>query len=451
MNEATTNRIIEPRTLRGFNDVLPDDAVVRAALLRRIEDTFSSHGFSPIVTPALEYLEVLKSKGGEESDKNMFEFVDKGGREVAMRFDLTVPLARYVAEHEGVLRFPFRATQIGYVWRGDRPQRGRYRELIQCDADVIGATGPVVDAEILQVIHAALDRLDIGEFEMRVSDRRLLDALFVGLGVDGGSAPLLRAIDKLEKIGVAGVEQELRALGLDAAATSAIFDFVGARDGATLDLAGVERLVAPHGQGAEALAGLADVFALLEAGGVPARRIVFDPSVARGLDYYTGLVYETRLDAAPDVGSISSGGRYDNLAGSFTKTHLPGVGGSIGISRILGALAGGQLSTSLVEVAPLVVVLSPDDPALRPVAARTAAELRASLPARVELYPGEHSHKRQMKYANARGARFAITVDADDVLALKDMTAGSPTETHAPADLGPAIARALERGTSVSD
>lgn len=420
-------QLITPRTLRGFNDMLPEEAAVRTVLLRRIEDTFVAHGFQPIATPALEYLEILEGKGGEQTDKEMFEFEDKGGRWVAMRYDLTVPLARFVAEHEGKLRFPFRAAQLGYVWRGDRPQRGRYRELIQCDADVIGATGPVVDAEILVLIRATLAQLGIGDFRIRVNDRRLLDALFEGAGIQGESTPVLRAIDKLEKIGTHGVEQELAGLGLTPEMISAVLDFVALGSGAGVTLDDVAPFVAPYGSGGDALEALAEMFDLVEAvPAAPGSSVALDPSIARGLDYYTGIVYETMLVDEPELGSISSGGRYDDLAGLFTKTHLPGVGGSIGLSRIMGVLAERDLS-GLDTRRPLVMVVTPPDSQLRMVAMRLAADVRAGSDLRVEVYPGQHSHKRQMKYANAKGARFVLTIDDPDSIVVKDMESGEST------------------------
>jgi len=438
--------IITPQRLRGFRDLLPADATIQRVMLRRIEDSFTAHGFLPLVTPALEYLAILKGKGGEESDTGLFEFADRGGRQVAMRYDLTVPLARYVAQHQNELTFPFRSSQIGYVWRGDRPQKGRFRELIQCDADIIGATGPVVDAEVIALMHTTLQRLGLGEFTIRVNDRRLLDALLTGLGVEAGTVAVLRSIDKLEKIGAEGVERELLDTGLEATAIKQILDFAAAGGSkSTAQLDDVAALVEPHADGAQALDGLRQVFELLEAAGVPRTRFVFDPSIARGLDYYTGVVFETTLAQAPDIGSVSSGGRYDDLAGLFTRTRLPGVGGTIGISRILGGLEKGEIVGELDEIRPLVVVTVPEDRALRPNAVALAAALRRGpLDAQIELYPGEQPHRAQMKYGGARGARVVLTLGPADHVLVKDMVSGA-TEHSSPEQTAAAVAEVLER------
>ena len=405
---------------------MPDEALLRGVLLRRIEDTFGSFGFQPISTPALEYVEILKGKGGEEPDAGLFEFRDQGGRQVALRYDLTVPLARYVAEHEGVLSFPFKAASIGLVWRGDRPQRGRYRELIQCDADVIGAVGPVVDAEILQLVHTTLDRLGVGEILIRVNDRRLLDAFFSRLGVLDRRLETLRSIDKLEKIGSGGVEAELQAGGLEDKQVAAILEFLSVGELPTTQarFEAVQEIVRGHGSGDEALEGLREVFDLLDAAEVPPSRLSFDPSIARGLAYYTGMVYETALRDAPEIGSVSSGGRYDDLAGLYTTTRLPGVGGSIGISRLVGALGVGGIGGALREIPPFVLVAHPRSERLTALAVRTATAVRRELGARVELYPMPRPHKKQMRYAALRHAAVVLTVDEDHTVRIKDMASG---------------------------
>jgi histidyl-tRNA synthetase len=445
VTEERGRGIITPRTLRGFNDLLPEEAILRSILLRRIEDTFFSFGFQPIATPALEYVEILKGKGGEESDAGLFEFQDQGGRQVALRYDLTVPLARYVAEHEGSLTFPFKAASIGLVWRGDRPQRGRYRELIQCDADVIGAVGPVVDAEILQLMHTTLGRLCAGEVLIRVNDRRLLDAFFERLGLLDRRLETLRAIDKLEKIGSAGVEAELRQSGAEDKQVAAILELLSIAElpGTAARFEAVGELVQGYGRGDEALEGLREVFDLLDAGGVPASDVTFDPSIARGLDYYTGMVYETTLRAAPEIGSVSSGGRYDDLAGLYTTTRLPGVGGSIGISRLVGALGAGRIGGALTELPPFVLVTYPRSESLRALAVRIATAVRRELGARVELYPIPRPHKKQMRYADSRHAAVVLTVDEDHTVRVKDMTSGEAVST-APDDIVAAVRTYLQ-------
>ena len=334
--------LIEPRTLRGFADLPPTPALHRRRLLRVAEDTFASFGYDPIQTPALEHADVLKGKGGSESDKQMFEFDDQGGRPVALRFDLTVPLARFAAQHTE-LRPPLRLYQVGYVWRGERPQRGRYREFFQCDADVIGETGPGGDAEIVAMFTRALSRMDIGPFLMRVNDRRVLNGLLADLGLLDRAVPVLRGLDKIEKVGPDAVRDELAGAGVAGVAADRVLALAGARGGTDEQtFAAVTDLLAPDGEGRAALDQLRLVLDLARAAGAPPDALRVDPGIARGLDYYTGLVFETTLLSAPEVGSICSGGRYDDLAGLFTRQRLPGVGGSIGLSRLLAALEGGD-------------------------------------------------------------------------------------------------------------
>jgi histidyl-tRNA synthetase len=333
-------QIIQPRTLKGFADVLPGAGQYRRRLLRVIEDTFCSFGFDPIQTPNVEYAEILKGKGGGDNDKQMFEFQDAGGRDVALRFDLTVPLARFVAQYESKLTMPLRAYNIGYVFRGDRPQKGRYREFLQCDADIIGDTDLAADAEILTIAQTALSRLNFGGFVVRVNHRRLVNGLLSGLDLGDRGTPVLRALDKIDKIGPAGVTAELGEAGVDAAVVQRILAVLAAR-GETNEatFAAVGDLV----DSAEAEAGLDEMRQILDlvgAAGGDRELVRFDPSIVRGLDYYTGMVYEIAFTEAPEVGSIGGGGRYDNLTGLYTRSRFPGVGGTIGVTRLMSALEG---------------------------------------------------------------------------------------------------------------
>ena len=435
---------IEPRTLRGFRDTMPDVAVHRTAILQAVETSFASFGYRPIQTPALEYAEILRGKGGDESDKQMFQFTDQGGREVALRFDLTVPLARFVAQHEQRLTFPFRAYQVGYVWRGERPQKGRYREFFQCDADIIGATGPVADAEMITVIAATIGALDVGEFTLRVNDRRILNGLLADLAVAVPPAAVLRALDKLEKVGTDAVAAELAGAGVAAGPARRILEFAGSRQAtgeATLDA-----LADWFPAGSAALPALAELRRVLDmvgAAGIPPGRVAVDPSIARGLDYYTGIVYETTLADAPEVGSISSGGRYDDLAGLYTSSRLPGTGGSIGLSRILAAIEAGSELRARHRPRPLVVIAHPDRGDLAPLIA-LAARLRDG-GADVEQYPAPRKHQKQMRFADARGARLVLTLDGGRVV-IKDLESGATTTATLDTAVG-AVAEVLSAGT----
>lgn len=415
--------LIEPRTLRGFADLPPTPALHRRRLLRVAEDVFSAFGYDPIQTPALEYADVLRGKGGSESDKQMFEFDDQGGRRVALRFDLTVPLARFAAQHTE-LRPPLRLYQVGYVWRGERPQRGRYREFFQCDADIIGETGPSGDAEILTMFATALSRMDVGPVLIRVNDRRVLNGLLADLGLLDRAVPVLRALDKIEKVGPDAVRAELAESGVDGDAAERVLGFAAAR-GETDEqtFAAVAELLGPAGEGRAALAELRRTSELAVAAGAPPEVLRVDPGIARGLDYYTGLVFETTLLAAPEIGSVCSGGRYDDLAGLFTKQRLPGVGGSIGLSRLLAALEGSGGLPEQARERPLAVLTLGRDDDLR-VLLGIADRLRATGRLDAEVYPTPVKHAAQMKYADGRGARFVLTLDRDGSVSVKDLRTG---------------------------
>lgn len=415
--------LIEPRTLRGFADLPPTLALHRRRLLRIAEDVFASFGYDPIQTPALEHADVLKGKGGSESDKQMFEFDDQGGRRVALRFDLTVPLARFAAQHTE-LRPPLRLYQVGYVWRGERPQRGRYREFFQCDADIIGETGPSGDAEILTMFATALSRMDVGPYLLRVNDRRVLNGLLADLGLLDRAVPVLRALDKIEKAGPDAVRAELAESGVDGGAADRVLGFAAARgDTDEETFAAVGELLGPAGEGRAALDQLRRTVQLAAAAGAPPDALRVDPGIARGLDYYTGLVFETTLLAAPEIGSVCSGGRYDDLAGLFTRQRLPGVGASIGLTRLLAALEGSGRLPEQARERPLAVVTLGGDDDLR-VLLGIAARLRATGALDAEVYPTPVKHATQMKYADGRGARFVLTLDRDGSVSVKDLRTG---------------------------
>jgi len=410
LDDARDTEIITPRRLKGFRDALPDEALGREVLLRQIRSTFESYGFRPISTPALEHAEILRGKGSEETDRLLFEFRDHGDRAVGMRFDLTVPLARFVAEHQGELAFPLRCYQIGTVWRGERPQRGRYREFMQCDADIVGAVGPAADAEIIAMMHSALVDLAVGAFRIRVNDRRILSGLLELAGVADRATAVLRAVDKLEKVGDEGVRAELETLSVDADTVARITNLFGAAG--TDDFATIDNLASEVGASETASAGIASlrtVRALLADAGVPHERVLVDPSIARGLDYYTATVFETTYLPAPDIGSVMSGGRYDHLARLFTKNEFPGVGGSIGIDRLLGAF---EVEGRTLETGSDLVVVGSVSGAVTADVVRAAAELRAHGLA-VESFVGDKPAKGQRRYAERRGAHLVATIDPE--------------------------------------
>ncbi len=425
---SVSEQIIQPRTLRGFTDILPAAGQHRRRMIMAIEDVFTSFGFDPIQTPAVEYAEILKGKGGAESDKQMFEFEDQGGRAVALRFDLTVPLARFVAQHHARLTLPLRAFNIGYVWRGERPQRGRYREFLQCDADIIGDTGVTADAEILSIIQTALLRMEIGPLVLRLNNRRILNGLLENLRLGDRIVAVLRALDKIDKIGPGGVVAELGGVGVSSAAVDRILAVVGCRQQTNEQtLARMAELVGASAEGEAGLAEVRQVLDLVAAATGRSDLVRFDPSIVRGLDYYTGVVFEVMHEWAPEVGSIGGGGRYDNLSGLYTARKLPGVGGTIGVSRILSALEGlDRLPKSGRQRTLVVVTRGPecDSVAL----AGIAAAVRATGTFDVDLFPARDAkHGAQMKYADSRGARYVLTLDPEGTVSVKDLVSGMRT------------------------
>jgi histidyl-tRNA synthetase len=430
---------IEPRTLKGFPDTMPAAALARDRVVRAATGAFERFGYVPIDTPALEYAEILRGKGGTESDKQMFEFDDAGGRRVALRFDLTVPLARFVAEHQGELVFPFRRYHVGTAWRGERPQKGRVREFVQCDADLVGATGPAADAEAIQVFLAAFDAAGLPDAVVRVNDRRALNAVLGRFGLAERATAVLRAIDKWDKVGPEAVGREVVAGGASEEQASRVLGLGGVA-GASNDET-IARLEAEAGPGAatEGFEGLRETLSLLRAAGVEDRRLRVDPLLARGLDYYTGIVVEAYLPDLPSLGSVGSGGRYDDLAGLYTSTRLPGVGISLGVYRIVAALEErGLLPPPATATA---MVAHPESGGAHRALA-LAARLRAEgLP--VEVFPEPRKHGAQMRYADKRGVRFVLTVDPDGSVQGKDLKTGEAFHAAA-ADAGRALRARLD-------
>ena len=433
---------IEPRTLKGFRDTMPAEAAARARMLRTIAATFESFGYGPIDTPALEHAEILRGKGGTESDKQMFEFDDAGGRRVALRFDLTVPLARFVAEHQNELAFPFRRWHAGMVWRGERPQKGRFREFQQCDADLVGAVGPAADAEILAMFSAVYAALGVEGYEIRVSDRRVLNGLLESLGAAERAVPVLRALDKWDKTSPDAVKAEILASGASDAVAEGVLAFARSA-GASNDetLARMDALVGTNARGKEGVAGLREALRLAAAGGAPASRFRVDPTIARGLDYYTGIVFEAGLPAVEGFGSIGSGGRYDDLAGLYTNTKLPGVGCSVGLTRLLvlleeqGKLAGTRTTAALVT--------HPESGDPAPAFALAAAVRRDGFA--VETYPEARKHAAQMKFADRKGLRFVLTLDPSGSVHAKDLASGDVFDAS-PASIAAELRRRAAAG-----
>ncbi|MDR2952204.1 MAG: histidine--tRNA ligase [Treponema sp.] len=328
---------IEPRILKGFRDFLPRTEMIRRDLTSAIESVFKSFGFSPIDTPALEYADILLGKGGGETEKQIYRFTDNGGRDVALRFDLTVPFARFTAQHREELAFPFKRYHIAKVWRGENTQRGRYREFTQCDFDIIGSESAAADFEILLLIRAVFQKLGIG-VTVHVNHRGLFNRFLSQIGQRENSAELLRTVDKLAKVGTDSTRESLAALTGEANAEK-ILGFIGAKGGLEETLGKLVELSGGPSPESERLQTIMR-FMLDSAEGGGGEPFVIDPSITRGLDYYTGVVFETFLEELPGIGSVCSGGRYDNLAGLYSKSKEPvsGVGSSIGLDRLLAAM-----------------------------------------------------------------------------------------------------------------
>ena len=408
----TDQKRIQPRTLKGFPDYLPEAMLMREWLIDQARAVYRSFGFSPIDTPSLEYAEILTGKGSDESDKQLYRFTDHGGRDVAMRFDLTVPFARFAAQHIGTLGKPFKRYHIGPVWRGENTQRGRYREFLQCDFDTIGTEDIAADVETALVIHELLSAIGVGEFTIHANNRQVLTGVLERLELVESQVPILRALDKLAKIGPDKVALEMQstanATEAQAREVLKLAEISGENEAILEQLA---PLVESSEVGRSGLARLEELWSALRAAEVPASRFVLDVSIARGLDYYTGTVFETLLADLPGIGSVCSGGRYDNLAGLYTKERLPGIGASLGLDRLLAAMEELGKVERRSTPAPIFVPRFSKG-RLGEYLAFTSALRRAGLG--VELYPEEKKLGAQLKYADRKGFRVAIIVGDDE-------------------------------------
>jgi len=432
--------LTQARTMPGVMELLPLDQIALQRMLDTIRANFERFGFLPIETPVMEFSDVLLTKQGGETERQVY-FVqstgalnasEKGGGgkpELALRFDLTVPLARYVAEHENELTFPFRRYQIQRVYRGERAQRGRFREFYQCDIDVIGKDQLSIryDAELPAVIYSVFRDLKIGPFTIWLNNRKVMRGFFESLGiVDAEKQALaLREVDKLDKRGADYVRETLmgEGFGLSAEAAGKILDFVQIRSNGHADaLAKLAGLQVSNVTFTEGVAQLREVLELIKAFGVPETHYAINLSIARGLDYYTGTVYETTLNEHPQIGSICSGGRYENLASNYTKSHLPGVGISIGATRLFYQLREAKLFGAAAST--VKVLITQMDEAQLPAYLELAAQLRnAGIATEVVLEGGKLG--KQFKYADRAGIRFVVVLGSDEiakgVVTVKDL------------------------------
>lgn len=410
--------ITTPRRPSGFNEYLPAEQIEFNRLLDIIRQTYEKYGYSPIDTPDIELSEVLLAKGGGETEQQIYQFT-RGKNDLSLRFDLTVPLARYVAEHEGQLVFPFRRYHIGKVHRAERAQAGRFREFYQCDIDVIGSESVYTDAEFPAVINDIFEQFGFGEFTIRLNNRMVLNGFFDSIGLSEISAAVLRTIDKMEKISRGELVEELARLGLSAEQVTKVLEFTEINGTNDEIIAKLETLTAGNEIFQNGVAKLRQLVSALRTMNVPEKRFVIDLRIARGLDYYTGTVYETTLNDLPGVGSVCSGGRYDDLAGNYTNTELTGVGVSIGLSRLFyKLLEAGIIQPTQQSLARVVLV--PLDETANVRALEVAGILRTSGIATI-VYTEPGSVKKKFRYADRMGCEYAV------VLGESELTAGTIT------------------------
>ncbi len=409
--------IIEPRVLKGFRDSLPKQELQKRDLIHSLEMRFRSFGFEPIDTPILEYTEVLLGKGSGETDKQIYRFLDNGKRDVAMRFDLTVPFARFMAGHINELYEPFKRYHIAKVWRGENTQKGRFREFFQCDFDIVGVDSLSADFEILLMMYQSLKGIGIDRFTIRFSHRGIFNAFLETNGILESSEEILRTVDKLSKIGRDAVISQLDEL-IDHELSLKVLSFIEEKP---TQEETYQNMVTLSGGETEASERLYGIFTLIDRLGLN-DHFTLDPSITRGLDYYTGIVYETILDDLPSIGSVCSGGRYNELASLYTKRSLPGVGSSIGLDRLLAALE--ELQEDAGTERSVDAIIFDMDDSLLGECHKAAQELR-SLGLRVEVYPSAKKLGGQFKFAERKGIPFGIFIGSEEaesgLLRLKDL------------------------------
>lgn len=423
---------VTPRTLSGFMELLPAQQQQLERMMDILRTTYSRYGFTPLDTPVIEASEVLLAKGGGETEKQIYRF-QKGDADLALRFDLTVPLAKYVALHGNDLAFPFRRYQIGKVYRGERAQRGRFREFYQADIDIIGDGKLEItnEAEIPSIIYQTFTALGLTRFQIRVNNRKILNGFYAMLGLTDRSGDIMRTVDKLDKIGPHKVRACLMDdVGLTADQAEEIMRFISITGSNDQVLSALEDYRGRHELFDQGLDELTTVTRYLAAFGVPEVNFAVDLTIARGLDYYTGTVYETTLLDYPEIGSVCSGGRYDNLAEYYTDRQLPGVGISIGLTRLFYVLGEQGLLNPSLPTAPADVLILPMTQDLTP-AIQLATRLRGA-GVRTQLYTEQKKFKAKMNYADKLGVPYVVFLGDDEIaaglVACKDMTSGEQTK-----------------------
>lgn len=417
--------IITPRTLSGFMELTPKDQILFEKVKQKLEETYQMFGFFPIDTPVLEHSNILLAKAGGETEKQIYRF-NKGDTDMTMRFDLTVPLAKYVAKNAGELTFPFKRYQIGKVYRGERAQQGRFREFYQADIDIIGDENLSIanDAEVPSIMYRVFTGLGLSDFTIRINNRKILNGLFAMLGLSDIATDVMRIIDKIDKIGKDNVEAELVDLGVSKDAADTILELLTFKGTNEEVLDRLKTFAGKNEMLDSGVSELCEVIYYIDKFGVPAGNYRVDLSIARGLDYYTGTVYETTFNRHPEIGSICSGGRYDNLAEYYTKKKLPGVGMSIGLTRLFYILNEfDYLNRDLDTVADLLIIPMTDDMA----SAVEISGVMREAGIRTQIYLEKKKFKHKIGYADKLGIPYAMFLGEDEingnVVTIKNMKA----------------------------
>ncbi|MCI9039808.1 MAG: histidine--tRNA ligase [Clostridia bacterium] len=424
--------ITEPRTLPGFMELLPNEQILFEQMKQKIEKVYQRFGFLPLDTPVLELSEILLAKAGGETEKQIYRF-EKGDTDISMRFDLTVPLAKYVAKNYGNLSFPFRRYQIGKVYRGEKAQKGRFREFYQCDIDIIGdgELGIINDAEIPSVIYQIIKELGFDDFTIRINNRKILNGLFESIEQKENSVAIMRIIDKIDKIGKEAVKEELQTLGVTQKSIDQIINFITITGTNDEKIQSLRNLEIENETFQTGLTELAEVVKYIRVFGVPDTNFSVDLTIARGLDYYTGTVYETFLNDYRELGSVCSGGRYENLAEYYTDKKLPGVGISIGLTRLFYKLNELELIQAEKHSMADILIVPMTENMERPI--ELARELR-KLAVNVEVYLNDKKLKAKMKYADKLRIPYVLVIGDDEIssnqVKVKNMESGEEVQVN---------------------
>ena len=422
----------EPRTLPGFMELLPNEQILFDKIKQIIEDTYKNFGFLPIDTPIIELSNVLLAKAGGETEKQIYRF-NKGDTDLSLRFDLTVPLAKYVAKNYANLSFPFRRYQIGKVYRGERAQKGRYREFYQCDIDIIGdgELSLINDSELPLVIYTTFKKMGFDDFTIKINNRKLLNGLYEEIGQKENSVEIMRIIDKIDKIGEKNVREEILKIGVKEETVETIIKFIKIDGNTDEKIQKLEEMNIENKVFKKGIEELKQVIKYIRLFGLPEKNFTVDFTIARGLDYYTGTVYETFLNEYRELGSICSGGRYENLAENYTDKKLPGVGISIGLTRLFSKLL--ELNLINVDKKSISDILIIPITENKEVPLKLATNLR-NLGVNTEVYLEDKKIKAKMKYADRLGVPYVIVIGDDEIekntIKIKKMETGEEIEVE---------------------